>query len=128
MSMLSEDPYSAEVRRLFHAPEHAGALESGLRAGRRSRDVTIELGMQVEGARIAKLRFRALGCPHVIAAAEAFCAGWEARPVIDLAEFRAADLVQNLPVPVEKTGRILVLEDAVQALLQAANEHDPKSN
>jgi len=62
------------------------------------------------------LRFRARGCPHLIAACEAFCAAFEGREVDALLEFTAGDLMQRLPVPVEKTGRILVLEDAVRAL------------
>ena len=35
------------------------------------------------------LRFQAWGCPHVIAAAEAFCATYEGRPCRDMLEFSA---------------------------------------
>jgi hypothetical protein len=52
----------------------------------------------------------------VIAAAEAFCGDYEGRHISDLLEFSASGLMQSLPVPVEKTGRILVVEDAVRAL------------
>ncbi|MGB5577481.1 MAG: hypothetical protein WBM88_08735, partial [Woeseiaceae bacterium] len=66
--------------------------------------------------RIRSLRFRAWGCPHVIAACERFCSRYEGRPRESLGEFRAADIMRDLSVPVEKTGRILVLEDAVRSL------------
>ena len=74
------------------------------------------------GAGVArKLRFQAWGCPHVIAAAEAFCAAYEGRPAAEMLEFSATGLMQTLSVPVEKTGRILVLEDAVRSLGSAAS-------
>jgi NifU-like protein involved in Fe-S cluster formation len=112
------------VRRLFLAPDHGGVLPAGLRAACQAPGVSIELSMQAQDGYIRALRFRALACPHVIAAAEAFCRGWEGRSISDLEEFRAVELVQSLPVPVEKTGRILVLEDAVRALLATATENE----
>ena len=62
------------------------------------------------------MRFLAWGCPHVIAAAESVCAGYEGRAVTDLETFDVAELMQSLSVPVEKSGRIIVIEDAVRSL------------
>ena len=90
------NPYSARVREYFAEPAHAGDARGGVA--------------------VLVMRFRARACPHVIAAAEAACAGLEGRPVADLIEFSAHDLMDNLSIPVEKTGRILVLEDAIRAL------------
>ncbi len=117
---MSVDPYSAQVRGLFDAPEHAGRLDSAAQAGRDEQGVRISLFADVADGRLAAMRFLAWGCPHVIAAAEAVCARYEGRPVAELLEFSAADLMQSLSVPVEKTGRILVIEDAVRSLGSAA--------
>ena len=85
-------------------------------------DVRIELAAIVRDGGIEQLRFRAWGCPHVLAAAEAVCAQHEAQPVSDLEQFSAAELMQSLAVPVEKSGRILVIEDAVRSLGAAIRE------
>jgi len=113
---MSTDPYSARVRELFCAPAHAGELDSPLRVAADDQGVRIELSAEVAGGEVRALRFLAWGCPHVIASAEAFCADFEGRPVAELLEFSASDLMQSLSVPLEKTGRILVIEDAVRSL------------
>jgi len=113
---MSADPYSARVRELFTAPAHAGELESPLHVAVEEQGVRINLSAEVAAGVVQALRFQAWGCPHVIATAEAFCAGYEGRPITDLLEFSASDLMQSLSVPVEKTGRILVIEDAVRSL------------
>jgi NifU-like protein involved in Fe-S cluster formation len=115
------DPYSARVRELFAGPDHAGDLEKAdLRVQIEEQGVRIGLAADIDGDIISGLRFRAWGCPHLIAAAEAFCREFEGRPVSALQAFSAAEIMQTLPVPREKLGRILVLEDAVRSLGQSA--------
>jgi NifU-like protein involved in Fe-S cluster formation len=113
---MSADPYSARVRTLFEHPAHAGSLEQGPQVLIEDQGVRIALAARAEDGRIRALRFRAYGCPHVVAAAEALCERLEGRPVTDLETFEAAQLVRELPVPAEKTGRILVIEDAARSL------------
>jgi NifU-like protein involved in Fe-S cluster formation len=113
---MSRDPYSARVRELFAAPAHAGQLDSPLRVAIEDQGVRISLFAEVSAGEVQALRFKAWGCPHVIAAAEAFCAACEGGPIAGVLEFSASDLMQSLSVPAEKTGRILVIEDAVRAL------------
>ncbi len=113
--MSDRDPYSERVRALFGNPAHAGTLE-GPTVHLDSQGVRIEFSAVVAAGRLEKLAFRAYGCPHVIAAAEAFCADYEGREAKALEAFSGTDLMHNLPVPHEKTGRILVLEDAVRSL------------
>ncbi|NCF15519.1 MAG: hypothetical protein GWP62_09450 [Gammaproteobacteria bacterium] len=115
---MSADPYSARVRDLFAAPAHAGDAAGGEAVYVADQDVRLRLTATAADGTIEVLRFRAWGCPHVIAATEAACAALEGRPVTDLENYTAADVMQNLPVPVEKTGRILVIEDAVRSLGQ----------
>jgi len=113
---MSSEPYSETVRALFDDPAHAGELVGQEPISIDDQGVRLQLFAELEADRIGALRFRAWGCPHLIAAAEAFCAGFEGRPLADLDSFTAAELMQSLPVPVEKTGRILVIEDAVRSL------------
>ncbi len=113
---MSVEPYSASVRQLFGAPRHAGFLEDATTAASDDQGVRIELYAATEAGQVATLRFLAWGCPHFIAAAEALCAACEGRPAAELEQFSADQLMQSLPVPMEKTGRILVLEDAARSL------------
>jgi NifU-like protein involved in Fe-S cluster formation len=113
---MSADPYSERVRSLFANPAHAGCLEGAVSAQIDDQGVRLCLCARHENGEVRALRFRAWGCPHVIAAAEAFCSDFEGRQISDLLEFSASGLMQSLSVPMEKTGRILVLEDAVRAL------------
>jgi NifU-like protein involved in Fe-S cluster formation len=78
--------------------------------------IRVALSATLDDGAIDRLRFRAWGCPHVIAAAEWVCTQLEGRPPADLQSYVVADLMQSLAVPAEKSGRILVIEDAVRAL------------
>ncbi len=123
---MSSDPYSAEVRALFAAPEHGGVLDSVLCVAVEDQGVRISLFATVEEGIVTGLRFQAWGCPHLIVAAEAFCAESEGCAASDLLDFSVSGLMQSLSVPVEKSGRILVLEDAVRSLgsiVRGASKH-----
>lgn len=119
---MTADPYNDQVRQLFADPAHAGALNNGYQVDVDDQGLRIRLFGDVKNGHFEALRFKARACPHVIAAAEAFCADFEGRPVESLLEFSASDLMQSLAVPVEKTGRILVLEDAVRSLGSVVRE------
>jgi NifU-like protein involved in Fe-S cluster formation len=121
---VSNDPYSARVRELFTSPAHAGVLEGGLAVALADQGLRLGLTARVADGRIEAMAFQAYGCPHVIAAAEAACAELEGRDAVQLLEFSATGLMQSLPVPVEKTGRILVLEDAIRSLGRVMTETD----
>lgn len=123
---MSSDPYSAKVRALFAAPQHGGVLDDALCAAVEDQGVRICLFATVENGIATELRFQAWGCPHVIAAAEAFCAESKGLAASELLEFSVSGLMQSLSVPVEKSGRILVLEDAVRSLgsiVRGASKH-----
>ena len=125
---MSADPYSAQVRELFADPAHVGQLANAPGTLVEDQGVRIAFSAEVAEGRIEALRFQAWGCPHFIAAAEAFCSKYEGKNVADLLEFSASDLMQSLSVPVEKTGRILVIEDAVRSLAQALYTPSPKDD
>lgn len=113
------DPYGPLVRALFDKTEHAGEIAGGATASAAGPDVRVQLFARLDGKTVRRLRFRAWGCPHLIAAAEYFCKNHEGLALSDLQAFDVSEIIEKLPVPVEKTGRILVLEDAVRALLGA---------
>ncbi len=119
---MSSDPYSPLVREYFANPAHAGELPGALAGYFEDQGVRIRLTARMDGAVLRELRFRAWGCPHVIAAAEAFCRQFEGRRAADLEQFSSSQIMEHLAVPVEKTGRILVLEDTVRSLGQAIQD------
>ncbi len=125
---MSTDPYSARVRELFANPAHAGQLANAPGVLVEDQGVRVALSAQVAAGQIDTLRFQVWGCPHVIAAAEVFCTNVEGKTVADLLEFSVSGLMQSLSVPVEKTGRILVIEDAVRSLAQAIGKPSPKDD
>jgi len=116
---VSHDPYSPVVRECFANPGHVGDLTGAVTADIDEQGIRLRLACTRDNGQISALRFRAWGCPHLIAACESFCADYEGRPLAELSRFQAADIMRKLSVPVEKTGRILVLEDAVQLLGQS---------
>jgi NifU-like protein involved in Fe-S cluster formation len=119
---MEEGPYNAAVRRNFANPSHAGDLERHYPRGSVAEGYAANGGCRVllaaaaEGGVLREVRFRVFGCPHLIAAAEAFCEDVEGRPAGALREFSVPALMERFEVPVEKTGRILLLEDAAGAL------------
>lgn len=119
---MNGDPYSDRVRQLFANPAHAGDIEGVIPVLVEDQGVRVALTASRKNDLIATLRFRAWGCPHLLAAAEAFCAEYEGRPWSALVDFRAHELMQSLPVPTQKMGRILVLEDAVRSLGQSVRQ------
>jgi NifU-like protein involved in Fe-S cluster formation len=116
------------VRELFAAPAHVGPLANAAGVLVEDQGIRIAFSAEVADGRIDTLRFQAWGCPHVIAAAEVFCAKYEGKTASDLLEFSASGLMQSLSVPVEKTGRILVIEDAVRSLAQALGKPSPEDD
>jgi NifU-like protein involved in Fe-S cluster formation len=81
-------------------------------AGTRSQGTWVQFDLQVQLDRIQAARFLAFACPHTIAVAE-----WLTQEAL------GATLLRSLPVsvqalrdrfevPVEKTGRLLIVEDA----------------
>ena len=113
---MSTDPYNARVREFFTAPAHTGRLAAGANVLVADQGVRVELSASVADSRIAALRFRAWGCPHLLAAAEWVCRHYEGEAVDALENFPIARIMDDLAVPAEKTGRILVVEDAIQSL------------
>lgn len=123
LNLRPADPYNTVVRQYFVSPLHAGDLQLPysraanveLADGEGNR---LQLSAGLQGDRLEELRFRALGCPHLIAAAEYFCRHYTGQPVSALPAFDKEQIMADLAVPPSKSGRILLLEDAIQKLWQ----------
>ena len=119
---MNNNPYNSAVRACFGSPNHAGKAAGGIVAFFEDQGLRIRLSASVQDSTITELCFLAWGCPHVIAAAEMFCRQYEGHPVNELELFATDQIMQDLAVPVEKTGRILVLEDTVRSLRAAIQD------
>lgn len=117
-SLVDASMYSDDVLARFQAPPRAGWLESPSRIGHAAsavRDSEVHFALQLDGERIAAVRFRARGCPHTIAAASLVAERLEGGSAVALADFDAGFLVDSLPLPAGKLDLKLLLEDAVRA-------------
>ena len=120
--MSAIEPYNEEVRRRFENPVHAGDLDGDYdevltsAASASDQGAKIVLCAGVNDGKIASLRFRARGCPHFIAAADMICGALEGSDRIELERLAIVKHVNVLDVPVEKTGKMLLIEDAARGL------------
>ena len=91
-------------------------------AGARERGTWVQFDVRVEEGIIREARFLAFGCPHTIAVS-AWVAeqavGHGVGPVPALPESVQA-LSERFAVPVEKRGRLLIVEDAWLEALESA--------
>jgi len=118
----SMNPYNLRTRQYFEHPVHAGKLceahtvSAAAEARESEAGARLRLEVGVRGDRLCECRFQVYGCPHLIAALEWLCTHFEGKTLGALEQFRVADCMSLLAVPVEKTGRILLLEDAIRSL------------
>ncbi len=125
-------PYSELVRGYFANPVHAGHLpdeyNDGVVAEAAEPDggARVVLSALVDGETIRLLRYQIFGCPHLIAATEAFCDDTEGQEISALIELDVRKLMERLAIPVEKTGRLFILEDAAKALHISVSGTTPK--
>jgi hypothetical protein len=114
--------YSSEVRRLFATAPGSGSLPPGpgivLRseAAALDRVAWVELELRLHEGRILDARFRAWGCPHLIAACALVTGRMVGQAPRQALRADPAELAAQLQAPPEKLGRLLVLEDAVRQL------------
>lgn len=128
--MTTEDPYNPLVRDCFGNPAHAGDLPRGY-ADVRQVVVTdpgsgsqLQLFAGIEHGKISALRFRAWGCPHLLAAAELYCREREGRELAASGDVDVTDMLGRVSAPVAKTGRLLLIQDAARKLAIGAGIRD----
>jgi NifU-like protein involved in Fe-S cluster formation len=119
-----EPAYPTIVVEHFEHPRNSGHFAAGAGiirgvAGSVAQGTLFALSARIAAERIEAVRFEAYGCPHCIAAGS-----WLSERLVGLkrAELQAwswREADQELQFPAEKRGRLLILEDAVQALSAA---------
>jgi len=113
--------YSDTVIDHFENPRHAGRFGAARdviegAGGTRARGAVFNLTARVSDRAIEAVRFEAYGCPHCVAAGS-----WLSERLIgctpaDLERWSWREVADALQVPLEKRGKLLLLEDAVRAL------------
>jgi NifU-like protein involved in Fe-S cluster formation len=117
---VSADPrYSEEVLRRFREAAGAGDLPAGSaaalgRAGDREQGAEVLLAFAVSDGRVTEARFRAFGCPHVMAAASWLTERLKGARRADLENWDWREAAAVLDIPAAKFGRLLTLQDAVR--------------
>jgi cysteine desulfurase len=119
------DVLSPLARRLFAQLPGVGVLEDAAgvfhgEAGNASADIWVRFHMRVAGRIVKDARFEARGCPHTLAAMAWLTQQLPGHALADLPVGEPAAWALALDVPVEKLGRLLVVEDALRACLISA--------
>jgi nitrogen fixation protein NifU and related proteins len=83
----------------------AGDVEQGAR---------VEFEFQVDSTRIVRGRFRAFGCPHLIAAASWVTDRLRGATREEIAAWDWREVADALAVPPAKFGRLLTVQDALR--------------
>ena len=115
--------YSKVVLARFWNPQHAGrpdwpaeAMVSG-RAGKRRTGSDVVIYLHIVDNEIRDARFEAYGCPHTIAAVDYMAGQIIGRSVGDALAETPQQVADELGLPPEKLGQVLIVEDAINAAL-----------
>lgn len=114
------DPrYGDEVRRRLRELPGAQPLPGGVptahgAAGDADHGARVELEFTVEQGRVARGRFRAFGCPHLVAAASWVTDRLRGADRDELAAWDWREAAEALEVPAAKFGRLITIQDAVR--------------
>ena len=130
--LIEHGPYNELVRSLFKNPLHAKDIPDKLGkpykvvAQESKNGSKIVLTAVIKEENILALRFRAFGCPFLIAAAEFCCNQCEGKHHKEVENIDILHLIQILEVPTEKIGVILLLQDALESLKLALDKNKIK--
>jgi len=125
---MSGDPirYSPRVRDLFTRLPGTQAIAPGggtVVAGEAmalERGAWVRFEALIDHGRFIECVFRAWGCPHVLAASAWACSEIRGLAIDAAGAINARRVAEALDAPAEKMGRLLVVEDAMQALFAEA--------
>jgi cysteine desulfurase len=98
-------------------PPGCGFVVTG-EGGARGQETWIRFHLLLSGNIVRDARFEAYGCPHTLAVAAWLVGQLPGRGPDNLVPGAPADWARAQTVPVEKLGRLLVVEDALQACLR----------
>lgn len=121
---IQGDTLGAAVRELFSRLQGAGTLSDSAgtvlhgEAGQESAEAWVRLHLRVSADTVIEARFQALGCPHTLATASWLTMQLAGRRRSEAQPGSPRAWARTLEVPVEKLGRLLLIEDALHAALQ----------
>jgi NifU-like protein involved in Fe-S cluster formation len=108
--------YNELTRRYFTTAASAGELTGpGVfrgAAGDREQGTWVQFDLQIDGGAVAAARFLAYACPHTVAVAAWLAEQAVGKSVGPALPESVQALQERFAVPVEKTGRLLIIEDA----------------
>jgi NifU-like protein involved in Fe-S cluster formation len=116
--------YSAETRHYFETAARAGHL-SGAQvyrgaAGDREHGAWVQFDLRVASGSLTDARFLAFGCPHTIAVAAWVAEQAVGKPVMRHLPDDVQAISLKFAVPLQKLGRLLIIEDAWLAAIDSA--------
>jgi NifU-like protein involved in Fe-S cluster formation len=119
--------YNELTRRYFEMPASAGQLAGPLvyrgAAGNREHGTWVQFDLQAASGTLNAVRFLAFGCPHTIAVSAWVAEQAVGKPVNRRLPSGLNDISLRFAVPQEKLGRLLIVEDAWLAAIDAAIAH-----
>jgi NifU-like protein involved in Fe-S cluster formation len=119
--------YNELTRRYFEMPASAGELSGPLvyrgAAGNREHGTWVQFDLQAASGTLNAVRFLAFGCPHTIAVSAWVAEQAVGKPVNRRLPSGLNDISLRFAVPQEKLGRLLIVEDAWLAAIDAAIAH-----
>jgi NifU-like protein involved in Fe-S cluster formation len=119
--------YNELTRRYFQMPASAGQLSGPLvyrgAAGNREHGTWVQFDLQAASGTLNAVRFLAFGCPHTIAVSAWVAEQAVGKPVDRRLPSILNDISLRFAVPEEKLGRLLIVEDAWLAAIDAAIAH-----
>lgn len=129
--MSAPDALNPVIRELFESLGHsgdlraedaggAGAVMAAGEAGREELGTRVRFTIAIAEGLIKTVRFRAYGCPYTLATCEWLARHLEGRRPEALRVGSPLDWARQLEVPAARLGRLLVIEDALQAALTRA--------
>ena len=116
--------YNELTRRYFETASNAGVLSGpGVfrgSAGHREGGTWVQFDLLAAAGTVRAARFLAFGCPHTIAVAAWVAEQATLRPLSGRLPWSVQSLSERFELPVEKLGRLLIIEDAWVAAASAA--------
>jgi NifU-like protein involved in Fe-S cluster formation len=108
--------YNELTRRYFESPGSVGELSgAGVfrgAAGNREQGTWVQFDLQCVSGTLQAARFLAFACPHTIAVSAWLAEQSLGRAVTRMLPASVQELRDRFAVPVEKMGRLLIIEDA----------------
>jgi NifU-like protein involved in Fe-S cluster formation len=108
--------YNELTRHYFESTGNAGELKGpGVfrgAAGNREHGTWVQFDLQIEAGVVVAAKFSAFGCPHTIAVSAWLAEQALGRQPAPLLPENVQALRERFAVPVEKLGRLLIVEDA----------------